>query len=953
MTELESEAQVEVRGLPHFVSDELVTLYFENRRRSGGGPLRGWQRLDGGGILTFQKPEDAQRVLAQASHVLQGTAVSVMPSPPRAPQRLLLLGLRPDTAPELLELYVESLLSTKGECQALASPRPDRVLVQLPMTLSEAEFEELASRSSGKTLDGTTVSLAWVPQARAIRVVGRDQPPDPTLLQLYLENERRSGGGALEGLRTLPRAQGTVVTFQQWEVAERVLNHYHQLCGSELNIVPHYDVLDPEPEPEPKPEEGERPALGEMISIETPGEKVLRETFGKIVPVERLETAMAMKKPGVTVPVESAIGTIPLGKMEATGTRETPEESVTVERPGAVEPLRSTVLEETVPMERSREPVGHTVPKKVVPREGREEMVKAVVPMEILLPMEPGALRFLQLYYQEFLTSLDEVTLSTLDGPDVTGFQLSGALELCQAAEEFLQSLLGSIECHTLPLKHPGSACFLLGSEGQGLLKDLEVQFHCILTVDQQVVAALDAALDADPVELDPMDLPELPAAWAHDPSPSSSTVPDTSASQMEEIKRFLDTLKGPDEEECPPLETEDEELHESEEGVAALGRTKETLEEEAALQLALHHSLEEKSLTMWETRTLKQALMLSLLDDIEPNGSGGGDSRGRLLVHVALGQDLRELSQALEAVLRAQLREERVTGVDQCLPPAFWSRLERHHDVTIILQGNCAILSGYGPQPSSAANHLRALMTVPLSQSHILAPDPARAEVVPQVMEQQPLELECLEESSEEFQETVRAFCSTLGNSCNKIRIIKVQRVSHPLLQSQYELHKKTLEESCPQHPVERILYHGTSWQAVPDICSHGFNRSFCGRNATLYGQGVYFAVQAKVSIQDRYSPPDAKGHKAVFVARVLTGDYGRGHPELRVPPQRDTERGIQRYDSVVDSTRKPRIFVIFHDTQALPIFLITCQCIEDPSMLHSDSCSELSNPSPSLLPY
>ncbi|XP_020850908.1 protein mono-ADP-ribosyltransferase PARP10 isoform X1 [Phascolarctos cinereus] len=916
MTELGSEVQVELRGLPHAVSDELVILYFQNRRRSGGGPLRGWQRLDGGGILTFQKSEDAQRVLAQASHVLQGTAVSVVPSPPRAPQRLLFLGLRPGTTPELLEYYAESLLSTEGECQALASPRPDRALVQLPTPLSEAEFEELATRSSGKTLGGTKVSLAWVPQARAVRVVRRDQPPDPTLLQLYLENPRRSGGGALEGLRTLPRAQGTVVTFQQWEVAERVLSQNHQLGDSELNIVPHYDVLEPEPEPEPKPEEGDRPALGEMIST---------ETFGKIVPMEGLEATMTIKKPGITLPVENAMATVPLEKMEATGSRETPEESVTVERAGAVEPLGSIVLEETVPGERSREPVGDTVPKKVVPGEGGE----------ILLPMEPGALRFLQLYYQEFLASLSEVTLCSLDGPDVTGFQINGAQESCQAAKDFLQSLLGSIECHMLPLKHPGSAHFLLGSEGQSLLKDLEAQFHCILTVEQQ---------------LDPTNPLESPEDWAYDPPPSSSTASDTSAIQMEEIKKFLDTL---DEEECPLLEMEEGELHESEEGVAAPGRTKETLEEEAALQLALHHSLEEKSLMMWETRTLKQVLMMSLLDDREPDGSGSSHSRGRLMVHVACDQDPSELSQVLETVLREQLREERVMGVDQHLPPAFWSRLGRHHDVTVILQGRCAVLSGYGPQPSCAANHLRELMTVPLSQSYTLAPDSARPEVVPQVMGQQPLELECLEESSEEFQETAQAFYSTLDSSRSKIRIVKVERVSNPLLQSQYELHKKKLEQSCLQQPIERILYHGTSWQAVPDICSQGFNRSFCGRNATLYGKGVYFAVQAKVSIKDRYSPPDANGHKAVFVARVLTGDYGLGRPELRVPPQRDTGQGIQRYDSAVNSTRKPRIFVIFHDTQALPIFLITCQCIPDPSILNNDSCSGLSTHSPSPPPY
>lgn len=53
-----------------------------------------------------------------------------------------------------------------------------------------------------------------------------------------------------------------------------------------------------------------------------------------------------------------------------------------------------------------------------------------------------------------------------------------------------------------------------------------------------------------------------------------------------------------------------------------------------------------------------------------------------------------------------------------------------------------------------------------------------------------------------------------------------------HPLLQQQYALHRARLEPRCEQHPAERVLYHGTSAPAVPDICAHGFNRSFCGRN-------------------------------------------------------------------------------------------------------------------------
>lgn len=85
---------------------------------------------------------DAARVLAQKEHVLHGAQLSLQPAPPRAPGRLLLQGLPPDTAPQRLEQYVQDLLRATGHleqpCHALASPRPDRALVQLPKPLSEA-----------------------------------------------------------------------------------------------------------------------------------------------------------------------------------------------------------------------------------------------------------------------------------------------------------------------------------------------------------------------------------------------------------------------------------------------------------------------------------------------------------------------------------------------------------------------------------------------------------------------------------------------------------------------------------------------------------------------------------------------------------------------------------------------------------------------------------------------
>ncbi|XP_074997077.1 protein mono-ADP-ribosyltransferase PARP10 isoform X2 [Calonectris borealis] len=171
------------------------------------------------------------------------------------------------------------------------------------------------------------------------------------------------------------------------------------------------------------------------------------------------------------------------------------------------------------------------------------------------------------------------------------------------------------------------------------------------------------------------------------------------------------------------------------------------------------------------------------------------------------------------------------------------------------------------------------------------------------------------LAEDSEEFCDTVRHFYEMLEELHGKISVVK------------YQLKKASMEKACAGGVVERVLFHGTTETSSREICLHGFNRSFCGKNAALYGLGVYFAVHAAVSVQEQYSPSSADGSKYVFVAKVLTGEYAVGRQGLRAPPLREGAGAPLRYDSVVDNPLQPAIFVIFNDTQAYPQYLITCR--------------------------
>ncbi|XP_040908671.1 protein mono-ADP-ribosyltransferase PARP10 [Toxotes jaculatrix] len=185
------------------------------------------------------------------------------------------------------------------------------------------------------------------------------------------------------------------------------------------------------------------------------------------------------------------------------------------------------------------------------------------------------------------------------------------------------------------------------------------------------------------------------------------------------------------------------------------------------------------------------------------------------------------------------------------------------------------------------------------------------------------------VDEESDEFQNVVKNFYATIQKYHSKIRIIQVEKLMNGLLYNQYKLKKASILQRALYPEVERTLYHGTSESSVKEICVHGFNRSFCGKNATVYGQGVYFAVNSALSVQDQYSPPNADGHKFIFVSKVLTGDFTKGCHSMKTAPLKETTDIPLRYDSVTDDITNPSMFVIFNDTQAFPEYLITCQRI------------------------
>uniref|UniRef100_A0A4W6GBK6 Poly [ADP-ribose] polymerase n=1 Tax=Lates calcarifer TaxID=8187 RepID=A0A4W6GBK6_LATCA len=169
------------------------------------------------------------------------------------------------------------------------------------------------------------------------------------------------------------------------------------------------------------------------------------------------------------------------------------------------------------------------------------------------------------------------------------------------------------------------------------------------------------------------------------------------------------------------------------------------------------------------------------------------------------------------------------------------------------------------------------------------------------------------------EYNEILKMFQA----SCNRTVITVIERIQNPVLWKSLQIKKRDMEQRNGHQNNEKRLFHGTCYTTVNLINEHGFNRSYAGKNATALGHGTYFAVNASYSASNTYSRPNQNQEKFMYLCRVLTGDYTVGQSNMIVPPAKGPST-TQKYDSVVDNQANPSMYVIFHDSQACPEYLI-----------------------------
>eukprot|EP00063_Salmo_salar_P034036 XP_014008871.1 PREDICTED: poly [ADP-ribose] polymerase 12-like [Salmo salar] len=169
---------------------------------------------------------------------------------------------------------------------------------------------------------------------------------------------------------------------------------------------------------------------------------------------------------------------------------------------------------------------------------------------------------------------------------------------------------------------------------------------------------------------------------------------------------------------------------------------------------------------------------------------------------------------------------------------------------------------------------------------------------------------------SDRDYQKVQELFNKTMRG----FKITSIERVQNRDLWVVFQWKRDLMKKNNGgKNSKELHLFHGTDPKHVDAICRDNFDWRLCGTNGTVYGEGSYFARDAKYS----HSYTSDSGVRSMFACRVLVGDYTLGNSDLRRPPPKG-EGSPTLYDSCVDNVLKPSIYVVFEKHQVYPEFLI-----------------------------
>ncbi|XP_070575135.1 protein mono-ADP-ribosyltransferase PARP14-like isoform X2 [Ptychodera flava] len=300
----EEDATIEVTNCSSSI--ETLNLYFENKKRSGGGDVTNITEKGNRFFITFEDQTVANRVVGR-SHVLEGHKLKVKLCERREIDntRLLVKNISVNTTEDCLELF----LKDKAGCDVLYIDKDENKRKAIVTFEDEIDVKRVVEKfnrqpDKKKKLDGSKLQLFSLNETSTVEITDLPDNVTPDWLELYFENKKRSGGGDVESVTINPDKGSAKVTFSNSSDVASVLNRTHEFSGVEFSASAYYGSVDDDSEESSVDEDNDDMEAEEKPQVKP---KSFRNGAAPKARQKKQPSAKEGYKPEYSLPVDSEL----------------------------------------------------------------------------------------------------------------------------------------------------------------------------------------------------------------------------------------------------------------------------------------------------------------------------------------------------------------------------------------------------------------------------------------------------------------------------------------------------------------------------------------------------------------------------------------------------------------------------------------------------------------------
>ncbi|RMC18752.1 hypothetical protein DUI87_04648 [Hirundo rustica rustica] len=239
------------------IEDEILEMYFENKRKSGGGTIESYVKKDQQVIITFQDEQDAQEVL-QRKHHLNKIDLVVKPWQVETSQKscqvessegsllptaVVLENVKETTKDCMLIMLVENvsgLSEDDGDFSVEMIPELCAAVVTFTGNTDAVEFAKKLNQNHRARKQNIT---AWcLEQTKSVRAENIPPNTPSHYITVYFENEKYGGAQRVD-VQQLPDEDAAIITFGDQKDVTNILAKKHSLNKTPIFVYPYYTSL--------------------------------------------------------------------------------------------------------------------------------------------------------------------------------------------------------------------------------------------------------------------------------------------------------------------------------------------------------------------------------------------------------------------------------------------------------------------------------------------------------------------------------------------------------------------------------------------------------------------------------------------------------------------------------------------------------------------------------------